>query len=58
MIVAARGQKAFVRKYTKFDPVDFLVEELYNSKNDRREKPTALEAQKPSHFRPDFEQNR
>ena len=30
MIDKARQEKAFIRKYTRFDPIDFLVEELYN----------------------------
>merc|ERR1711879_901426 len=39
MISEARKQKAFQRKYNRFDPVDFLVQYLYNSK---RESKTAL----------------
>lgn len=43
MILQGRKEKAFERKYNKFDPVDFLVEQLYNrnpariSENDNSE---------------------
>ena len=34
MIAEARKEKAFQRKYNRFDPVDFLAQYLYNSKRD------------------------